>query len=79
MMSVTFAAVICDADNPCSVNLRKSLNRLLQYHHEIQLNLYIFNTLPLIQHFSNDIYPLVRRSELFHPSSLLHRSPLSYF
>ena len=54
-------------------------NRLLQYHLGVQPDLCIVGALPPIQHFSNDIYPSVRRNEILRPSSLLHRSPLSYF
>ena len=54
-------------------------NRLLQYHPGVQLDLCIFGALPPIQYFSNDICLSVRRNELLSPSSLLHRSPLSYF
>ena len=50
-----------------------------QYHLGIQLDLCIFGALPPIQHFSNDRCPSVRRNELLRPSSLLHRSPVSYF
>ena len=38
--------------------LRKTQNRLLQYHLGAQLDLCIFGALPPIQHFSNDICPL---------------------
>ena len=53
--------------------LHKTLNRLLQYHLEVQLDLCIFGALPPIQHFSNDLCPSIRRNELSRPSSLLHR------
>ena len=59
--------------------LHKTPNRLLQYHLGEQLDLCIFGVLPPIQRFSNDICPLVMQNELLRPSSLLHRSPLSYF
>ena len=59
--------------------LRMTPNRRLQYHLGVQLDLRIFGALPPIRHSSNDICPSVRRNELFHPSSLLHRLPLSYF
>ena len=76
---MTFAAVICDADDPCSVNTAQDKNHLLQYHLGVQLDLCIFGALPPIQHFSNDICPSVMQSELLRPSSLLHRSPLICF
>ena len=60
-------------------SLRKILNRLLQYHLGAQLDLCSFGALPPIQHFSNDICPLMMQNELLRPTSLLHRSPLSYF
>ena len=59
--------------------MHKTLNRLSQCHLGVQLDLCIFGALSPIQHFSNDICPSVRRNELLRPSSLLHRSPLSYF
>ena len=76
---MTFAAVICDADDPCSVKMHKTLNRLSQYHLGVQLDLCIFGASSPIQHFFNDICPLMMQNELSRPSSLLHRSPLSYF
>ena len=59
--------------------LHKTQNRLLQYHRGVQLDLCIFGVLPPIQHFSDDICPLTMLNELLCPTSLLHRSPLSYF
>ena len=72
------AAVICDADDPCSVILRKTQNRLLQYHLGVQPDLCTFGVLPPIQRFSNDICPSMMQNELLRPTSLLHRSPPSY-
>ena len=43
---------------------RKTLNRLLQYHHGVQLDLCIFGALPPIQHFSDDICPWMMQNEL---------------
>ena len=60
-------------------NLREALNRLLQYHLRVQLDLCILGALPPIQHFSSDMCPLMMQYELLRPTSLLHRSPLSYF
>ena len=37
---------------------------LLQYHRGEQLDLYISGALPPIQHFSDDICPLMMQSEL---------------
>ena len=48
---MTFAAVICDADDPRSVNTAQDPNRLLQYHLGVQLDLCIFGALSSIQHF----------------------------
>ena len=59
--------------------LRKTLSRLLQNRHGIQLDLWFVGALPPIQQFSNDRCPSVKQNELLRPSSLLHRSPLSYF
>ena len=59
--------------------LRKNLNRLLQYQHGVQLDFCIFGVLPPIQHFSDDICPLMVQNEFVRPTSLLHRSLLSYF
>ena len=44
--------------------LHKILNRLLQYHHEVQLDLCIFGALPPIQHFSDDRCPFMMQNEL---------------
>ena len=38
-----------------------------------------FGALPPIQHFSSDTCPLMMQNELLRPTSLLHRSLLSYF
>ena len=54
--------------------LRMIQNHLSQYRLGVQLDLCIFDALPPIRHSSNDRCPSVRR-----PSSLLHRSLLSYF
>ena len=55
---MTFAAVICDADDPCSVNTAKDPESrivFLKCHLGVQLDLCIFGALPPIQHFSNDM------------------------
>ena len=44
MMSMTFAAVICDADDPVSVMLHTSLNHLSQCHLGVRLDLCNFET-----------------------------------
>ena len=44
--------------------LHKTQNRLLQYHLGIQLCLSTFGALPPIQHFSDDICPLMMHYEL---------------
>ena len=59
--------------------LRKTQNRLLQYHLGVQLDPCIFGALSPIQHFSNDRCPSMKRSVLFYLLFLLHRSPLIYF
>ena len=43
MTSIAFAAGICDADEPCSVNTA-SLNRLSQCHLGVQTDLCTFGT-----------------------------------
>ena len=40
--------------------LTKTLSRLLQYHHGLQLDTCIFGALPPIQNFSDDICPLMQ-------------------
>ena len=79
MISMTFAAVICDAEDPCSVNTAWDPESSLQYHLGAQLYLNIFGVLPPIRHSSNDRCPSVKQNELMRPSSLLHLSPPSYF
>ena len=59
--------------------LHKTPNRLLQFHLGVQLDLCIFGALSPIRHSSDDRCPSVRQNELWRPSSLLHRSPLSCF
>ena len=59
--------------------LHKILNHLSQCRLEAQLDLCIFWCFASNSAFSNDICPSVRRNALLRPSSLLHRSPLSYF
>ena len=44
--------------------LRKTLSRLLKYHLGVQLDLCTFGSLPPIQHFSDDICPLMMQNEL---------------
>ena len=58
--------------------LYKTLNRLLQNHRGVQLDLCIFGALPPIQHFSDDRCPLMMQNELLRPTSWLHRSLLSF-
>ena len=59
--------------------LHKTPNRLHNITSEYNSTFVFFGALPQIQYFSNDTFPSVRRNELLRPSSLLHRSPLSYF
>ena len=72
MISMTFAAVICDADDPCSVNTAiRSRIIFSQYRLGVQLDLCIFGALSPIRHSSNCKCPSVRQNELLRPSSLL--------
>ena len=73
---MTFAAIICDADDP---TLHKIQNHLSQCRLGVQLDLCISGALSPIQHFSDDICPLMMQNELLCLSSLLHRLPLIYF
>ena len=59
--------------------LHKIQNHLSQCHLGVQLDLCIFGALSPIQHSLNHRCPSVRQNELLRPSSLLHRSLLSYF
>ena len=59
--------------------LHKIQNHLSQCRLDVQLDICIFGALSPIRHSSNDRCPSVRPNELLRPSSLLHRSPLSYF
>ena len=76
---MTFAAVICDADDPYSVNTEQDPESSFAMSLGVQLDLCIFDALSPIRHSSNDRCPSVRQYELFCPSSLLHRSPLIGF
>ena len=76
---MTFAAVICDADDPCSVILHKIQSDLSQCLLEIELDLCIFGALSPIWHSSNDRCSSVRQIELLRPSSLRHRAHLICF
>ena len=69
---MTFAAVICDAGDPCSVKLHKIQNHLSQYRLGVQLDLCIFGASSPTRHSSNDRCPSVGQNELLRPSSLLH-------
>ena len=51
MVSMTFASVNCDADGPVLWRLHESLNRLSQYHLEVQLDHYASGVSSLIQDF----------------------------
>ena len=59
--------------------LHKTQNCLFQYHLGVQLDLCIVGALPPIQHFPNNIRPSMTQNVLWHPCSLLHRSPLICF
>ena len=59
--------------------LRKTLNHLSQNHLGVQLDLCTFGALPPIRNSSNDRCPSMMQNELLRPTSLLHRSHLSYF
>ena len=73
MIFMTFAAGICDADDPCSAS------RFLLCHLGVPLDLCIFGAFSPIRLSLNDRSPSVMQNELLRPTSLLHRSPLSYF
>ena len=79
MISMTVVAVICDIDNPCSVNTALQPESFLQNHFWVQPDLRIFGALSPIKHISSDICPWGRRNEFLRPSFLLHRSPLCSF
>ena len=76
MISMTFAAVICDADDPCSVNTAKDPESSFTISSRS-------TTRPLYFwcFVSNSAFFKWQMSinELLRPSSLLHRSPLFYF
>ena len=78
VISMTFAAVILDADDPCSVNTAQDPESSFTIS-PWQLDPCILGALSPIQHFSNDICPSMMQNELLRPTSFLHRSPLSYF
>ena len=59
--------------------LRKSLNRLSQYHLEVQLDLKTSGVSSLIQHSSDDRDASMMQNVLSHPYFLLHRSLQSCF
>ena len=76
MISMTFAAVICDADDPLFSEY--CVRPRVVFHNIISENnpdLCTFGALPPI----HDICPLMMQNELLRPTSLLHRSPVSYF
>ena len=70
IMSMTYAAVICDADDR-----RKILNHLSQCHLGIRLDLCTNDIEALTPDFWDDKDPSMTRNELFCPWSLLLRSP----
>ena len=74
LISMTFAAVICDADDPCSVKLHKIQNHLSQCRLGVHLDLCIFGALSPIGHSSNDRSPSMKRSVLFYLLFMLHQS-----
>ena len=78
MKSMTFAAVICDADDPCSSGY--CIRSRIIFHNitsEYNSTFVLFGALSPIRHSLNDRCPSVKQNELLRPSSLLHRSPLS--
>ena len=70
---MTFAAVIWDADDPCSVNTAQDPQSSCTISPRSTTRPLYFGALPPNQHYSKDICPSVRRNELWRPSSLLHR------
>ena len=65
MISMTFAAVICDTDDRCSVN--RSLNRLSRYLLKVQLDLCITGVSSVVQHSSDDRDPSMMQNVLSYP------------
>ena len=64
MISMTFAAVICDTDDRYSVN--RSLNRLSRYPLQVQLVLCITDVSSVVKHSSDDRDPSMMQNVLSH-------------
>ena len=64
MISMTFAAVICDTDDRYSVN--RSLNRLSRYLLQVHLDLNTSDVSSLVQHSSDDRDPSMMQNVLSH-------------
>ena len=82
MISMTFAAVICDAGDPWSSFGEYCIRAWIVFYNitsEYNSTFYLFGALSPIQHSLNDIRPSMRQNEHLRLSSLLHRSLLSYF
>ena len=79
-MSITFAAVICDADDPCSVNTAQDPeSSFYNVNSEYDPAFSTFDTGVPAPNSRDDRDPSVRQNELFYPWSLLQRSALSCF
>ena len=78
-MSMTFAAVICDADDPCSVNTAEDPESSFTMSPRSTIRPLHFWCFVSNSDSPNDKCPSVRQNELLCPSSLLHQSPLICF
>ena len=76
IMSMTFAAFICNADDPCSANTTKILNHFPQCHLGKQLYLCTFDIEAPTSNSWSDRDPSIAWNELFCPYFWLLRSPL---
>ena len=79
MISLTFAAVICGADDPCSVITAKDPESSFTMSPQSTTRPLYFWCCVSNTAFFKWLCPSVRRNELLRPSSSLHRSLLSYF
>ena len=70
---MTFAAVICDADDPCSVNTAYDPVSSFTISPRNTTRPLYFGVLSPIQHFSDDRCPLMTQNELQHDPHILER------
>ena len=68
MISMTFAAVICDADDQCSVNTTQEPDSSFTISPRRTTRPLYFRSLPPIRHSSNDICPSMMQNELLLPT-----------